>query len=190
MTESKEQEPRRPAPPETLTDDEIFPFVELLFFAYRDFVGDPDAILAKLNFGRAHHRVLHFVARYPGLRVTDLLTVLQITKQSLARVLKQLVVEGYIMQEPGAADRRERLLYLTGKGRALSERLAAPQLERVRQALAAAGPEAADRVGRFLNHMISQNGRDEAARFLRPKPVGDRAGAGRVINGAAEGRSE
>lgn len=187
-------EPKEPVHPETLADGEVFAFVELLFFAYRDFVSDPDAILAKLKFGRAHHRVLHFVARHPGLRVSDLLAMLQITKQSLARVLRQLVVEGYILQEPGAVDRRERLLHLTGKGRALAGRLAAPQLERVRQALSAAGPEAADRVGRFLNHMISQNGRDEAARLIGPA-AGPATGAGRTgadwaINGAAEGRSE
>jgi DNA-binding MarR family transcriptional regulator len=168
-----------------LTDMEIFAFVELLFFAYRDFVNDPDAILAQMNYGRPHHRVLHFVNRYPGLRVTDLLGALKITKQSLARVLKQLVADGYIRQEPGAVDRRERLLHPTERGGALSCRLAAPQLARVREALAAAGPDAAESVGRFLNHMISQNGRDDAARLMRVGPV-----SGEMVNGAAKGRRE
>src|ERR1700759_4889736 len=84
--------------------------IELLFFAYRDFVGDPDEVLAKLGFGRAHHRVLHFVNRNPGIKVADLLDILKITKQSLGRVLKQLIGDGYIVQKEGASDRRQRLL--------------------------------------------------------------------------------
>src|SRR3974390_2085729 len=114
--------------------------IELLFFAYRDFVGDADHELEAFGFGRAHHRVLHFVYRYPGLRVADLLDVLKITKQSLGRVLKQLVDKGYIVQRAGSVDRRERLLYPTASGRALAKRLAAPQLVRLAEALKAAGP--------------------------------------------------
>ena len=84
--------------------------IELLFFAYRDFVGDADNELEAFGFGRAHHRVMHFVHRYPGLKVADLLDVLRITKQSLGRVLKQLLDEGYIVQKTGNNDRRQRLL--------------------------------------------------------------------------------
>ena len=87
--------------------------IELLFFAYRDFVGDADHELEAFGFGRAHHRVMHFVYRYPGLKVADLLDVLRITKQSLGRVLKQLVDEGYVVQKEGENDRRQRLLYVT-----------------------------------------------------------------------------
>ena len=87
---------------------DLIAHVELLFFAYRDFTGDPDAVLAQYGFGRAHHRVLHFVHRNPGLRVANLLEILKITKQSLARVLKQLIGEGFIVQKAGAEDRRER----------------------------------------------------------------------------------
>src|SRR5271169_5003665 len=90
-----------------------FDLIELLFFAYRDFVGDPDEVLAKLGFGRAHHRVIHFVNRHPGIRVADLLDILKITKQSLGRVLKQLVDTGFIEQLQGPQDRRQRLLYPT-----------------------------------------------------------------------------
>ncbi len=93
--------------------------IELLFFAYRDFVGDADHELEAFGFGRAHHRVLHFVHRYPGLKVADLLDVLRITKQSLGRVLKQLLDEGYIVQKTGNNDRRQRLLFATAKGEAL-----------------------------------------------------------------------
>src|SRR5262245_21751812 len=87
--------------------------IELLFFAYRDFIGDPDDVLAKFGFGRAHHRVLHFVNRNPGMKVAELLDILKITKQSLGRVLKQLIDQGYVVQKEGANDRRQRLLYVT-----------------------------------------------------------------------------
>src|SRR5688500_10647038 len=90
--------------------------VELLFFAYRDFTREADAILAEYSLGRAHHRVLHFVNRHPGLRVADLLEILKITKQSLARVLKDLVDQGWILQKAGDRDRRQRLLHATEKG--------------------------------------------------------------------------
>src|SRR6187399_1607721 len=109
--------------------------IELLFFAYRDFVGDPDHELESFGFGRAHHRVLHFVHRNPGLKVAALLEVLRITKQSLGRVLKQLIDEGYIVQQTGANDRRQRLLFATPKGEALVLRLVGLQSTRIRRAL-------------------------------------------------------
>src|SRR4029077_6575180 len=102
---------------------ELITCVELLFFAYRDFTGEADAVLAEFGLGRAHHRVLHFVNRHPALRVADLLEILKITKQSLARVLKQLVDQGWIVQKAGERDRRQRLLYTTGKGAELAGRL-------------------------------------------------------------------
>ncbi len=118
-----------------LPDAKLLAFAELLFFAYRDFTRDPDAILKDFGFGRAHHRVLHFVDRHSGLRVADLLDILNITKQSLGRVLKQLIDQGYIVQEAGSIDRRERRLYPTEAGKVLAERLAAPQLVRLSDAL-------------------------------------------------------
>jgi len=114
--------------------------VELLFFAYRDFINDPDKVLEQYGFGRAHHRVLHFVHRNPGLRIADLLHILKITKQSLARVLKQLIDEGFISQRSGKADRRERLLFVTAKGARLAEKLANLQMKRIGEALRKAGP--------------------------------------------------
>lgn len=109
--------------------------IELLFFAYRDFTSDPDQILAEYGFGRAHHRVLHFVNRMPGLTVAELLDVLKITKQSLARVLKQLIDTGHITQVQGVQDRRQRELYPTDKGRTLTLALALPQSRRIHAAL-------------------------------------------------------
>lgn len=89
---------------------------ELLFFAYRDFISDSDAILSKYSFGRAHHRVVYFVGRHPKINVSELLSILQITKQSLSRVLSQLIEQGFITQTPGSTDRRQRLLELSDKG--------------------------------------------------------------------------
>src|SRR6202011_5443885 len=112
-------------------DEPIWDVIELLFFAYRDFVGDPDEVLAKFGFGRAHHRVLHFVNRHPGMKVADLLELLRITKQSLGRVLRELVEQGYVVQKAGENDRRQRLLQVTPKGEALAMRLAKLQTERL-----------------------------------------------------------
>ena len=135
--------------------------IELLFFAYRDFVGDADHELEAFGFGRAHHRVIHFVHRYPGLKVADLLDVLRITKQSLGRVLKQLLDEGYIVQQTGNDDRRQRLLFATAKGEALVARLAGLQTDRINRALRDLGPAGADMVRQFLRAMIDHDDPDK-----------------------------
>jgi DNA-binding MarR family transcriptional regulator len=144
----------------------IWDIIELLFFAYRDFVGDPDVVLEKFGFGRAHHRVLHFVNRNPGMKVADLLDILNITKQSLGRVLKQLVDEGYVLQKEGAQDRRQRLLYVTSKGEALSLKLATLQTQRITRAFAELGPGAHDAARRFLTAMIDTDNRDGVLRLI------------------------
>src|SRR5258707_2014686 len=126
--------------PAARSGDLRWDIIELLFFAYRDFVGDADHELEAFGFGRAHHRVLHFVHRYPGLKVADLLDVLRITKQSLGRVLKQLLDEGYIVQKTGHNDRRERPLFVTAKSEALVARLAGLQTDRITSALRAINP--------------------------------------------------
>ena len=127
----------------------------LFFFAYRDFTGDADALLDRQGFGRAHHRVLYFVNLRPGMPVADLLDILKITKQSLARVLPQLIDNGYIEQLPGHADRRQRLLYATDKGREFFARLSASQASRIDASFATLPPEAAEMVRRFLVGMVN-----------------------------------
>src|SRR5687767_13584977 len=144
----------------------IWDVIELLFFAYRDFVTEPDDALAKFGFGRAHHRVLHFVNRNPGMKVAELLDILKITKQSLGRVLKQLIDQGYVLQREGASDRRQRLLYVTGKGEALAMKLAGLQTARVASALAELGPNAPEAARRFLIAMIDSDNRDGVLRFI------------------------
>ena len=144
----------------------LWDIIELLFFAYRDFVSDPDDVLAKLGFGRAHHRVLHFVNRHPGMKVADLLDVLKITKQSLGRVLKQLVDEGYVSQKEGENDRRQRLLYVTTKGETLAMKLAGLQTERIARALGEIGPNAHEAARRFLVAMIDADGRDDVQKLI------------------------
>jgi DNA-binding MarR family transcriptional regulator len=140
--------------------------IELLFFAYRDFVGDADHVLEEFGFGRAHHRVIHFVHRYPGLKVADLLDVLRITKQSLGRVLKQLLDEGYIVQKAGAKDRRERLLFATAKGEALVAKLAGLQTDRINRALGELDPAGAETVRQFLRGMIDRDDPDKVLQAI------------------------
>jgi DNA-binding MarR family transcriptional regulator len=138
-----------------LPEAKLLEFAELLFFAYRDFTSDPDQILADYGFGRAHHRVLHFVNRRPGLTVAELLDVLKITKQSLARVLKQLIDTDHIVQLQGPRDRRQRELYPTAKGRALALALARPQSRRIRAALEDSGASERPLIERFLEAMVN-----------------------------------
>jgi DNA-binding MarR family transcriptional regulator len=135
--------------------------IELLFFAYRDFVGDADHELEAFGFGRAHHRVMHFVHRYPGLKVADLLDVLRITKQSLGRVLKQLLDEDYIVQKTGNNDRRQRLLYATPKGEALVGKLAGLQTDRINRAMQNIDSAGQETVRQFLRAMIDRDDPDK-----------------------------
>jgi DNA-binding MarR family transcriptional regulator len=144
----------------------VWDIIELLFFAYRDFVGDPDEVLSKLAFGRAHHRVLHFVNRNPGMKVADLLEILNITKQSLGRVLKQLIDQGYVVQKEGAQDRRQRLLYVTPQGEALALKLAGLQTQRINRAFAELGPNAHEAARRFLTAMIDVHDREGVLRLI------------------------
>jgi len=162
--------PRAEKSPLPSPDARLITVIELLFFAYRDFTREADAVLAEFGLGRAHHRVLHFVDRHPGLRVADLLEVLKITKQSLARVLKQLLDEDWIAQKAGVADRRERPLHVTEKGASLARRLDQLQARRVAGALAACGPGNDAIVRRFLFAMISAEERGQVEELL-PGPL-------------------
>jgi DNA-binding MarR family transcriptional regulator len=146
---------------------ELVACAELFFFAYRDFTAEADKVLEQYGFGRAHHRVLHFVHRNPGLRVADLLHILQITKQSLARVLKQLIDEGCIAQRSGKADRRERLLFVTAKGAKLALKLAELQVRRIEAALESAGDGSEAMTQRFLFAMIGEKDRDRVRALIR-----------------------
>src|SRR5262249_23786343 len=166
--DSRGSEARGPSPREA---DLRWDIIELLFFAYRDFVGDADHELEAFGFGRAHHRVMHFVYRYPGLKVADLLDVLRITKQSLGRVLKQLLDEGYIVQKTGNNDRRQRLLYATPKGEALFNTLASLKTRRSNPALEAIGAQEADVVRRFLRAMIDRDDPDKVLETIFKSPT-------------------
>jgi DNA-binding MarR family transcriptional regulator len=158
---------RQPAASEGVLEEQpAYDLIELFFFAYRDFVSDPDRILGDYGFGRAHHRVLHFVDRQPGLTIAELLDILRITKQSLNRVLKELVEKGFVEQRPGTSDRRQRLLFTTGAGHQLARRLAKLQTRRIMRALANGddGLEAA--ASRFLMAMIDPTDRAHVARIV------------------------
>jgi DNA-binding MarR family transcriptional regulator len=149
----------------TAADKPHYELIELLFFAYRDFVGDPDRILEHYGFGRAHHRVLHFVNRNPGLTIAELLDILRITKQSLNRVLKELLELGYVEQRAGETDRRQRLLFATVQGGKLALDLAELQTRRIARALEEAGPQASEAARRFLEAMIEPTDRSTVHRL-------------------------
>ena len=127
---------------------------DLMFFAYRDFTGAADVLLAELGLGRAHHRALHFIGRTPGMTVGDLIAILRITKQSLARVLGELIESGFVAQAPGRQDRRQRLLSLTPPGLALERRLFDSQRERLAAAYREAGGPAVEGFGRVMRAMM------------------------------------
>ncbi|MET0428522.1 MAG: MarR family transcriptional regulator [Microvirga sp.] len=140
--------------------------IELFFFAYRDFVGDPDRILADYGFGRAHHRVLHFVQRRPGLTIAELLDILKITKQSLNRVLKELIEKDFVTSSTGTSDRRQRHLETTPMGHELALRLSRLQTRRIMRALGGLEPEAKEMVSRYLLRLIDPDDRAHVERLV------------------------
>lgn len=142
--------------------------ITLLFFAYRDFIEDADRELSRIGFGRAHHRVLFFVARKPGLNVAELLTILRITKQSLARVLKDMIAKDYIHQQPGSEDRRQRLLYPTSKGRNLILLLSQLQSQRISEAIVNSQSMDENAISNFLYHMMEPTERKTLETIIRP----------------------
>ena len=152
-----------------LREEELRQAIELLYYAYRDFTAEPDAMLAKYGFGRAHHRVIYFVGRHPQMSVTDLLGILRITKQSLSRVLGQLVRQGFIRQQPGSRDRRQRLLELTEKGVELERQLSENQRQRIAKAYREAGAQAVEGFRKVMLGIIGNEA--DRRRFERTPPA-------------------
>lgn len=149
--------------------------IELFFFAYRDFTQEADALLAHYGFGRAHHRVIYFVGRHPGMSVSELLAILKITKQSLSPVLGQLVRDGFIVQRPDPADRRRRRLHLTAEAEALEQQLTTRQARRITAAFEEAGEEAACGFTHVLLALINREDRQHLevrrARDSQPEAI-------------------
>jgi DNA-binding MarR family transcriptional regulator len=143
-----------------------FDLIELMFFAYRDFVADADHLLENFGLGRAHHRVLHFVNRRPGLSIAELLEILKITKQSLNRVLKDLLEQEYVEARHGAADRRQRRLFLTARGKVLALAVASLQSRRFADAFAELGDGARAEAVDFLLAMVNADERDKVAALV------------------------
>jgi DNA-binding MarR family transcriptional regulator len=159
--------------PILLAEEDLRRGIELLFFAYRDFTGEADRQLAELGLGRAHHRAIYFIGRNQGLTVSELLATLKITKQSLSRVLQELMAEDYVVQHPGQTDRRQRRLRLTSKGEALEQALTEGQRRRLARAYAQAGADAVDAFHKVLLHVIDDGDRPrlpESETRLSPVP--------------------
>lgn len=150
--------------------------IELFFFAYRDFTADPDRILQNLGYGRAHHRALYFVNRQPAMTVAELLGILAITKQSLSRVLRQLIDSGHICQVEGQADRRQRLLFPTKAGRELILDLSMPQSRRIDAALKKSGLADDGDIAKFMRAMVNRGAGEflDAAAGQGAKPGQDK----------------
>ncbi len=153
-----------------LREEEIRLAQDLMFFAYRDFTNAADVILDELGLGRAHHRALHFIGRNAGITVSDLLALLRITKQSLARVLSELVARGYVSQTQGRTDRRQRLLALTPAGVALERRLFERQRDRLAGAYRQAGGGAVDGFRRVMREIMDETARTYLDRHPPPRP--------------------
>jgi DNA-binding MarR family transcriptional regulator len=148
-----------------LREEELRQGIELLFYGYRDFTAGPDAMLTSYGFGRAHHRVIYFVGRHPEMTVSELLGILKITKQSLSRVLSQLVRQGFVTQRAGQRDRRQRLLALTPKGVELERQLSENQRACVAKAYREAGAQAVEGFRKVMLGLIGSP--EDRARFDR-----------------------
>ena len=155
-----------------LREEELRRGIEMMFFAYRDFTSESDYILAELNMGRAHHRGICFIGRHPGITVSELLTILNITKQSLSRVLSSLVETGYVVQKTGPEDRRQRLLFLTETGTALETRLTAVQGRRFANAYREAGMAAVEGFHQVLEGLLDIQTRRQIEALGKPPEGG------------------
>ena len=150
-----------------LTDDQLLQGIELLFFAYRGFTSDPDRILENYTYGRAHHRAIHFIPRRPGTTVNALLDILGVTKQSLNRVLRQLIEDGLVDSKVGVKDRRERHLHLTPAGEALESDLSSTQRKRLRKAYKEAGPDAVQGFRKVLENIMDPEMRQHVKKLVK-----------------------
>ena len=139
-----------------LSEKEIRKIIELIFFSYREFTSGPDEVLEKINFGRAHHRVIYFVGKQKQITIRDLLSILKITKQSLSRVLNQLVKEKYILVSIGD-DKRTKNLSLTNKGNELEEKLSMIQIDKIKKILKNARDVDINGFKKILFEMIDEN---------------------------------
>ncbi|WP_207458391.1 MarR family transcriptional regulator [Azospirillum sp. SYSU D00513] len=152
-----------------LREEELRTGMELLFYAYREFTAEPDEILEQYGFGRAHHRVIYFVGRYPKITVSELLAILKITKQSLSRVLGELVRQGFILQQTGVRDRRQRLLELTEKGNELERQLSETQRQRIARAYRMVGAEAVEGFRKVMLGMLEESDRAKFTPLAPPR---------------------
>ena len=162
-----------------LREEELRRGIEMMFFAYRDFTGEADSILAEQNMGRAHHRAIYFIGRNPGITVSELLSILKITKQSLSRVLSALVETGHVVQHTGPEDRRQRLLYLTDTGNALEARLTEVQGRRFAKAYRDAGMSAVEGFHRVLQGLLDDRTRQQVDELGQARQASGHTGDGR-----------
>ena len=139
-----------------LKDDQIKDFIEKIFYAYRETYSDPKEILKKYSFGTAHHRAIHLIERYEGLTVSDLLNKLKITKQSLNRVLRDLIKNKSILVKKGEVDSRQRQIFLNEKGRKLFEEIFLQQKKRIYDAFKNSDADSVIKFRNVLSKIINE----------------------------------
>ncbi len=139
-----------------LKDDQIKDFIEKIFYAYRETYSDPKEILKKYSFGTAHHRAIHLIERYEGLTVSDLLNKLKITKQSLNRVLRDLIKNKSILVKKGEVDSRQRQIFLNEKGKKLFEEIFLQQKKRIYNAFKNSDADSVIKFRKILSKIINE----------------------------------
>ena len=139
-----------------LKDDQIKDFIEQIFYVYRETYSDPKKILKKYSFGAAHHKAIHLIERHEGLTVSDLLNKLKITKQSLNRVLRDLLNNKAIFLKKGEVDSRHRKIFLDEKGKKLSEEIFLEQKKRIYNAFKNSDSDSVVKFRTVLNKIINE----------------------------------
>ena len=138
-----------------LKDEQIKEFIQLLFYAYKETITDPQAILSKKYFGPAHLRALNLIERSPGINLGELIFKLKVTKQSLNRVLRDLIKSKMIKQVKDEDDTRKKKLYLDSGGKIFFEKIYEKQKKRIFNALKNSEPDSVVKFKEVLNRIIN-----------------------------------
>ena len=139
-----------------LKDDQIKDFIEQIFYAYRETYSDPKKILKKYSFGTAHHRVIHLIERHKGITISGLLSKLKITKQSLNRVLRDLIKNKAVFIKKGEVDSRQRHIFLNEKGKKLFDEIFFEQKKRIYNALKTSDADSVIKFKSVLEKIINE----------------------------------
>ena len=139
-----------------LKDDQIKDLIESIFYAYRETYSDPNQVLKKYSLGNAHHRAIHLIERHDGITISSLLIKLKITKQSLNRVLRDLIKNKTILLKKGEIDSRQRQIFLNEKGKKVFEEIFFEQKKRIYNALKNSDSDSVIKFKNVLKKIINE----------------------------------